>query len=224
MTVDSNCREGAGGPSAIVYIDGFNLYRRALQGTPYKWLDLCRMSELLLPQFEIRKVRYFTARIKPQVHKPQSPQRQQAYLRALATQPRVSVHLGQFRVDPRDMQVHPQEFDDDGLPKLVRVRKFEEKGSDVNLATHLLNDAFTGAAEAFIVLTNDSDLSEPLRLLRQEWDKTVGLITPGGTSSKALLATDPQIKRKLRSGVLAASQFPDHVGDLADGIHRPDGW
>ena len=28
----------------IVYIDGFNLYYRALKGTPYKWLNLLRIG------------------------------------------------------------------------------------------------------------------------------------------------------------------------------------
>lgn len=36
-----------------VYIDGFNLYYRALKGTPYKWLDLERLCGLLLPKDDI---------------------------------------------------------------------------------------------------------------------------------------------------------------------------
>ena len=33
-----------------VYIDGFNLYYRALRRTPYRWLDVRRLAQLLLPQ------------------------------------------------------------------------------------------------------------------------------------------------------------------------------
>ena len=44
-----------------VYIDGFNLYHRALQNTPYKWLDLFKLSQALLPKHEINRIRYFTA-------------------------------------------------------------------------------------------------------------------------------------------------------------------
>ena len=42
-------------------------------------------------------------------------------------------------------------------PKTVEVIKTEEKGSDVNLATYLLVDAFRRDAEAFVVISNDSD-------------------------------------------------------------------
>lgn len=211
-------------PTAIVYIDGFNLYRRAIQGTAHKWLDIYRMSTLLLPQFEVQQVRYFTARVREQRHKPFSPQRQQAYLRALESNPKITVHYGKFRIDPREMQKHPLEYDADGLHVMVKVRKFEEKGSDVNLATHLLNDAFQERADAYVVMTNDSDLVEPLRLLRDEWQRTVGLITPGNSSSAALMATAPQIVLQLREGVLDASHLPDELTDSKGRIRRPLGW
>ncbi len=37
----------------IVYIDGFNLYYRALKGTPYKWLDLDAFCRKLLPKNDV---------------------------------------------------------------------------------------------------------------------------------------------------------------------------
>lgn len=46
-----------------VYVDGFNLYYGALRGTLYKWLDIRRMCELLLPSHTIARIKYFTARI-----------------------------------------------------------------------------------------------------------------------------------------------------------------
>jgi hypothetical protein len=39
--------------------------------------------------------------------------------------------------------------------------KVEEKGSDVNLASHLLLDAFQNSFDVGAVLSNDSDLVEP---------------------------------------------------------------
>ena len=122
------------------------------------------------------------------------------------------------------MQIHPLEYDEDGQPVVVKVRKFEEKGSDVNLATHLLNDAFQNRADAYVILTNDSDLAEPMRLLIHDWQKTLGLITPGETASKKLLETGPQIKLRLRAGVLAASQLPDELRDRHGLIQRPAEW
>ena len=64
------------------YIDGFNLYYRALQGTPYKWLNLRKLAEALFPRDTIHKICYFTAPITPRPNDITQPQRQQAYLRA----------------------------------------------------------------------------------------------------------------------------------------------
>jgi hypothetical protein len=61
------------------------------------------------------------------------------YLQALALNPKISIHLGRFqqsRVRMPVANVRP------GQPKTVEVLKTEEKGSDVNIATHLLADAF----------------------------------------------------------------------------------
>ncbi len=45
----------------------------------------------------------------------------------------------------------------------VWVDKTEEKGSDVNLASHLLRGAYTKKFEVAVVIANDSDLAEPVR-------------------------------------------------------------
>src|SRR5690348_12225682 len=64
------------------------------------------------------------------------------------------------------------------LPDLVWVAKTEEKGSDVNLAAHLVRDAFTNAFDAAIVISNNTNLLEPIRVAVQEAGKTVGLVSP----------------------------------------------
>ena len=46
-----------------VYIDGFNLYYRALKDTPFRWLDLHKLAEALFPEDTIHRVCYFTARL-----------------------------------------------------------------------------------------------------------------------------------------------------------------
>ena len=60
-----------------MYVDGINLYYGALQGTPYKWLDLRALSRLLLPRDRVNRIRYFTARVATP-HDPTRAQRQQA--------------------------------------------------------------------------------------------------------------------------------------------------
>jgi hypothetical protein len=49
---------------------------------------------------------------------------------------------------------------------LATVRIREEKGSDVNVATHLLAYVFRGEVDAAIVISNDSDLALPLEIAR----------------------------------------------------------
>jgi len=48
------------------------------------------------------------------------------------------------------------------------VDKTEEKGSEVNLASHLLRDAFSKKFEVAVLITNDSDLAEPVRIVARE--------------------------------------------------------
>ena len=79
-----------------VYIDGFNLFYGRLRGTPYKWLDLQNFCEIALPRLDINRILYFTALVHPRAHNPEQPLKQGTYLRALATKPKVEVHLGNF--------------------------------------------------------------------------------------------------------------------------------
>jgi uncharacterized LabA/DUF88 family protein len=58
------------------------------------------------------------------------------------------------------------------------VIKTEEKGSDVNLAVHLLNDGWLDAYDCAVVVSNDSDIAEAMRLVRHHHGKRIGLITP----------------------------------------------
>ncbi len=126
---------------SYVYVDGFNLYYGAVRGTPYKWLDVRRLSELLLPGHSIEAVRYFTARVSARKDDPHKPTRQQIYLRALRTLPGLEIIYGSFL--SHDVMMLLAEPNPDG-PKFVKVTKTEEKGSDVNLATHLMHDAHLG--------------------------------------------------------------------------------
>lgn len=95
-------------------------------------------------------------------------------MRALRTLPNVSIHYGHFLTHeitmPRvPVPGRPQEY--------VRVIKTEEKGSDVNLATHLLHDAHMGRFEVAVVVSNNSDVLEPIKIVRDQLGKKVGIPT-----------------------------------------------
>ena len=47
--------------------------------------------------------------------------------------------------------------------------------SDVNLAVHMLNDAWMNEFDSAVVVTNDSDISEAMRIVKTQLNKNVGL-------------------------------------------------
>lgn len=206
-----------------VYVDGFNLYYGCLKGTPYKWLDLDALSRRLVPGDRVGRIRYFTARITPRPDDPHRHNRQQYYLRALATIPHLDIHLGRFQQTTTRMPLAaPPAYG----PRTVEVIKTEEKGSDVNLATYLLADAFRGAFETALVITNDADLAEPLRLVRHDLDLRVGIASPHPPHrrSGALRRVAPTFFRQIRPSTLRACQFPDTIRDQQGQAQRPAKW
>src|ERR1035438_4172930 len=69
----------------IVYVDGFNLYYRALRKTRHKWLNLHALCEAALPKScNIVAINYYTARVSGS-RNPASPRDQNTYLKALTT-------------------------------------------------------------------------------------------------------------------------------------------
>lgn len=119
----------------IVYIDGFNLYYRALKGTLHKWLDIAAMSRAVLPpDCQIEAINYYTAHISGRADRG-APQRQHAYLRAIATLPKVAIHFGNFLVSQKWAGlVLPPDFRPPfalpplAAPEVAYVWKTEEKG------------------------------------------------------------------------------------------------
>lgn len=214
-----------------VYIDGFNLYYRALKGRQapnggtYKWLDLGKLASAMMPppNYTIDRIRYFTANVRSLPEDPDAPVRQQAYLRALRTLPHIEVHYGFFMVSQtRARLVAPLS---DGT-KTVDVHKTEEKGSDVNLATYLLRDGFRNEFDVAAVVTNDSDLVEPVRIVRDELKKAVIILGPHRNPnrySRELVAVASSFK-PIREGVLRSSQFPGTLTDAVGTISKPSSW
>lgn len=206
----------------IIYVDGFNLYFRLLEKRPsQKWLNIKTLGDKLLsPANIVTDVKYYTARVSGRVD-PAAPARQQIYLDALATVPEVSVYMGSFLISEKFAGlVKPPEFRPRVTlpapwPDVVKVVKVEEKGSDVNLSSHLLLDAFQNNFDVAAVLSNDSDLVEPIRIVTKILGKPVGLLSPVANPTINLRRVASFIRR-ISVADLVASQFPDPV-------IRPDG-
>lgn len=204
----------------IVYVDAFNLYYGALKDTPFKWLDILALSRALLRRGnDIIRIKYFTAHVVPRPSDPGAPTRQDLYLRALRTI-RADIVLGRFLSHPVRMHLaHPHP----GASPFVEVVKTEEKGSDVNIASHLLLDAARDRMDCAVLITGDSDLTTPVRMTKEEFRKTVGVLNPQKQDCKTLRAA-ASFYAHIRAGVLAASQFPDVLTDAAGTFRKPAEW
>lgn len=108
-------------------------------------------------------------------------------------------------------------------PRFARVLKTEEKGSDVNLAAHLVDDAHAGRFEVAIVVTNDSDLVEPIRLVTRDLGLLVAVLNPcqqpaGGLRAAATFYT------VMRANAPAKCQLPHELSGHKGSIKKPDSW
>jgi len=214
-----------------LYVDGFNLYYGSLYQTGYKWLNLHAFCQATFPTDEIYRIRYFTARVKGRPNHPDQPVRQNTLFRALRTLPNLTIHEGSYIEKPVRLPKHPIP-DPPRRPTFVTVVRSEEKGSDVNLATYLLIDAFDGDFEGAVVISNDSDLTEPIRQVRNKFKVKIMILfpcsRPGRSPSielrKAIGLRSGKAPMIVRPSLLAANQFPPTLTDTAGTFHKPPGW
>lgn len=205
-----------------VYVDGYNLYYACLKGTQHKWLNLHRLVQSQLPKNNIDKIRYFTARVSARPHDPTQPQRQETYFRALATLPEIEIHYGHFLT--HEVTMPDAAAWRAGQYKPARVIKTEEKGSDVNFAAHLLMDAVDDLFDVAVIMSNDSDLKEPIRLVRERFGKRIVLLTPRQTKISGALKPLADFVKQFGPNTLAAAQFQNQLSDKIGNITKPKGW
>ncbi len=205
-----------------LYIDGFNLYYRALKDTPFRWLDLRKLAETLFPADDIHRVCYFTARLDTRPANPNQARRQLIYLRALETLEGFDAYYGVFR---SGVKRRPLAEPMPGLPTYVLVRDSEEKGSDVNLATRLLVDGFNKEYEQAVVVSNDADFAGAMRYVRDDLGLRVTLVNPDprNVSPRELADAATYVKRLWKSH-LRRSLLPDNVSDEVGLITKPADW
>lgn len=214
--------------TASTYYGAFGR-ERGWASSGYKWLDLAALASHIWPAHApVARVRYFTALVKPPPHDVQMAVRQQTYLRALRAAG-VDIHLGTFKLRRKTVRLI-------GLPSQLppatqsivmtaeaQIGKYDEKGSDVNLATYLVRDAAKGDCTTAIVVSNDSDLVEPLRVARSDFGIRVYLVNPQ-KRAVAELSRAVDGTRDLALATLAACQLPQRLIDAVGTITRPTSW
>ena len=206
---------------AIAYIDGFNFYYGAVKGEPaLKWLDFHAMCEALLPGYDLAAVRYYTARVTDRADDPGQSQRQDVYLSALATRPKIEIIYGQFKQRHRRAPLAKRRR---GKLRFADVVVTEEKGSDVNLATDLLWDALASAMDTALVISNDLDLQRPIDRAVSR-GLTVLTVNPHRHQGQrpSLVGSE---SRNLRRWHLQRHQLPEPVvADDGTEYRRPAKW
>lgn len=139
----------------VVYIDGFNLYFGMLDaGFDYcKWLNLKLLVENLLHQNQsLIEIKYFTSRVG---NNPDKQKRQNTYIEALESVG-VTIYYGNYQSDKieckRCKNVWPT---------------YNEKMTDVNIATQILIDAYQDKYDMAMLISGDSDLVPPIRAVHE---------------------------------------------------------
>lgn len=220
-----------------VYIDGFNFYYGSLKGSRYKWLNpelLCK--NILSPQNQIESIKYFTASVSARSDDPQMPIRQDIYFRALKTITCLKIIKGHYLTHNKNMKLaNPPLYRKVTHPisgevryhafEFVDVLNTEEKGSDVNLATNLLIDAFEDKFDVAVVISNDSDLATPVGLVKNKFKKSVLILNPHSLDKKSIQLTKYSTKViQIEESHLVKSLFNEQLTDSNGSFVKPDRW
>ena len=203
-----------------VYIDGFNLHYGSLKDRwlEYRWLNLESFCESLLPDHDIQRIRYFTALVND--WPPGESRRQRTYLRALGTLPKVEIHYGRFTSHTVRM---PLANPEPSGPATVEVLRTEEKGTDVNLATFLMVDCCDDDFDEAVVISNDSDLATPVQMVRQRFNKRIGVISPHPPSVhiSRLQQAASWSYRTIYKRYFRGNQLPPRITDANGTFEKP---
>ena len=177
---------------------------------------------------KILKIKYFTALSV----KRNSAQRQDVYLRALRTLQNVEIILGQFKKrQVKGILTHYQNKKYKKQNEIVTVTKWEEKKSDVNISSHIVYDGCRENIDCIALLSNDTDLTTPLEIIKYRLKKKVVIITPTqrvvnlgddlrSSKSHIELRKLSRVNLKIEEQHLKDSQFPDVVNN----IRKPKSW
>lgn len=198
----------------IAYVDGYNLYYGLKDSNLQHlyWLNIKKLCTLLLKQSQkLVCVKYFTAKISAPEGK---RKRQLNFLEALGTLTNFEIYYGQLISQMSTCVKCGHQWP-----------KYEEKMTDVNMATEMLTDAFADNFDYALLISADSDLVPPVRTICSLFShKKVIVAFPPGRASKNL-GKSSNITMHLRKSLLKKSQFPDTV--IKPGgyeLKRPQKW
>jgi len=197
----------------IAYIDGFNLYfgLRAKGFDDYRWLNPYKLVlNMLKESQELISVKYFTSRVSNNQEK---QKRQNIYLDAIDST-KTEIYYGHYQRNIAEC-----------LSCNNKWYNYNEKKTDVNIASQLLKDAFLDKFDCAFLISGDTDLVPPIEIINEFIsNKRVLVAFPPKRSNEQLKIVS---KGNLVIGrkILKASQFTSKV-KLASGweVYRPKEW
>ncbi|MDR6966780.1 uncharacterized LabA/DUF88 family protein [Flavobacterium arsenatis] len=139
----------------VVYIDGFNLYFGMLDAgfENCKWLNLHLLIEnLLQSNQELIEIKYFTSSVS---NNPEKQKRQITYIEALEAVG-VKIFYGNYQSDSIECRRCKNIW-----------ATFNEKMTDVNIATQILVDAYQDKYDMAMLISGDSDLVPPMKAVHE---------------------------------------------------------
>ena len=194
----------AGRPTLWLF-DGFNLYHSLRQseadsGRKLRWLDLASLARnhqyIMGKDAELAELHYFTAIPHHfQGQAPETLERHRTYLRAITSGPLwCRVHLGHFQ--PR---------------RLSEGRLWEEKGTDMAIATQVMRACVRHERPSLVVVSGDSDFVPLAEFVREAFPRTdLRFAFPAHRASRKLRLLCPQ-SFALSCESYARAQFPDEI-------------
>ncbi len=169
----------------VVYVDGFNFYYgiRRRPWNKYYWLDVVALFEQFMgPSQELVAVKYFSAR---PLGNQEKSLRQNAFFQANLENRKFNLILGKY------LKKKLECFKCHNI-----IETFEEKQSDVNLATQIVADAYQDNCDIAILVSADSDMIPAINLAREAGKKVFIYFPPNHSSSNMLsLGTPTRLER-----------------------------
>jgi uncharacterized LabA/DUF88 family protein len=198
----------------IVYVDGFNFYYglKSKNWRRYYWLDMVKFAERLLrPHQELVEVCYFSAKHIDN----QKSKRQDAFFQANRVNPKFTLHLGKY-------------LKKDIVCKFCKqvTHTFEEKETDVRIATTMLADVYQDRCDVTMLVSADSDLVPPIERIKElSPNHKIIVCFPPDRYSSHLCKWSNGIKT-LRDTRLYENCLLPEVVVLPDGyaLRKPDKW
>jgi len=108
---------------------------------------------------------------------------------------------------------------------MVSVADREEKGSDVNVAAHLLIDTLSETIEAAVFVSNDSDLAFAVSQARTRIP--VGIVNPNRNPTAGKLKSRPDgcsVEDQWEYQLVAADWTGQQLPDPCEGVAKPEDW